>query len=921
MPARIDTLAREFSAGRSPDEIAALVAKVRAQAARLRIINDCPTGLDLACRFDPTVVRTPAIELIATRLKEAVTESSGRLVVSMPPQEGKALDTDTPILTTAGWSTMGDLQVGDEVFHPDGHATRVVGAYQVSRGRQCYQVTTADGRSVIADGEHLWTVQDKRREKSKGPQRARVRSFVWETLTTEQILARGLLRDDRLRSNGSAHRAYAFRLPPQRAVVSKPIDLPIDPYLFGAWLGDGGSRAASLSVGDLDVDEITTLIESTSARIVSKKRWRTAWLVRFSTGAMRDGFESRCRQLGVWGNKHVPDIYLTAGLEQRLALLQGLLDTDGSIFRTQTSSRVEFSSSRKGLAEAVLYLVRSLGWRATIRESAAILNNREVGRRWRVCFTPEQGGYAPFRLRRKADRVQVSQSRAGELHAVSIVSIEPVESRPVRCIRVEREDGLFLAGRDLIATHNTQNLEWLCLWLLIDDPDRRIVFASYSSFLARRSGREVRALIESFGDTIGLSLAGDHSDASDWQVAGRRGGMVSVGVGGSLTGRSAEVLIIDDALRGWQDAYSDTVRGRLHDWWSSVARTRLAPGAPVIVVGTRWHLDDLSGRLIEQGWPALNIPALADGKTPDALDRPAGEWLTSARNRTVAEWLQIAKDAGERPFAALYQGRPAPLGGGIFKSDWFATWRVPEAPAGCLPPTVVVDPADNEGDGDEAGIILATSHPATGRVYILDDLSASMTVARWARVALLTCARRSAPTLAYEKSLSQLPKRIREAWQVLRQQAVALRRTGGDVDAALVRLTRPDDTAEAQEQTATALIEIVSDVDAILAIPDSGPRLKPITARGSKTLRMQLVAPMFETGRAVMVGHHPALEYQASVWQVGQDSPDRCDAMSHACALLSGAGETSLGRSRDRVPTRSTGTRSSSATIPRSVRR
>jgi hypothetical protein len=470
-------------------------------------------------------------------------------------------------------------------------------------------------------------------------------------------------------------------------------------------------------------------------------------------------------------------------------------------------------------------------------------------------------------------------------------------------------------------TGKSLTLRWACFWLLLNDPDTRIVFASYAERLARMSGRIIRSLVETYGEPYGLRLDRSHADAADWQLEGYLGGVYACGTGSSLTGRASSAMVVDDPHPSMQAADSPTQRENVLEWWSSTARTRLAPGASVVGVATRWHHEDLISKFITDGWPSINIPALADGKTPDALNRPVGEYLVTPRGTTPADWEKTRQESGERTWAALHQGSPTPLQGGIFKSDWFATWRVPEAPVGCLPPTVVVDPADNEGDGDEAGIILATSHSATGRVYILDDLSASMTVARWARVALLTCARRDAPTLAWEKSLSQLPKRIREAWQVLRQQALVLRRTGGDIDAALVRLTRPDDTAEAQEQNAEALAEIVEDVDVILAIPDSGPRLKPITARGSKTLRMQLVAPMFETGRAVMVGHHPALEYQASVWQVGQDSPDRCDAMSHACALLSGTSAAPVGRSHDRVPTRSTGTRSSSATIPRSVRR
>lgn len=926
-----------ITAGWSQEQRDAFAMQVQAEAVRNRsLLLECAGPLALACALNPRTVRTPALELVSAELEHATATPGDRVMISVSPQEGKALDTATPILTTAGWSTMGEVRVGDEVFHPDGHPTAVTEAHPVRHDRPCYRVTTTDGRSVVVDGEHLWTVQDRSRRGSAGQPALR------ETVTTDELLARGLLTENGRRANGSPHRAYRFKLPQQHEIVAKPVGLPIDPYLLGVWLGDGTSTSAQLTVGDLDLDETLALVEATGARIVSKRRDHTAWTVRFSTGGLFAGFGALARKLGVWGNKHVPDTYLAAGTEQRLALLQGLLDTDGSIFRTQTSSRVEFTACRRVLAEGVLYLARSLGWRATMRESAARLNGHEVGSRWRVCFTPEQGGHVPFRLRRKADRVQVSQSRAGELHVVSIACIEPVESRPVRCIRVEREDGLFLAGRDLIATHNTTLVRNAVIRALQRRPGSRNVIASYALDLARTSGRAIRGTIDQFGtgardpgsalplpDRLGIQVSADHAAAADWTLRGSGGGLYCVGVGGGLTGRPIDgTLFVDDPVKGRAEADSAAFQTATREWWQAVSETRLAPEASVVIVMTRWSEHDLVGWLLDgdtaDEWRVVNIPALADGQTEDALHRPVGEWMVSARGRTPADWEQKRKRVGETTFASLYQGRPAPLAGGVFKPAWFDTWRVDHAPPGCLPPTVVVDPADNEGDGDEAGIIVATTHPESGKVYLLDDLSAPMTVARWARVALLTCARREAPSLAYEKSLSQLPRRIREAWAGLRQQAVALHRAKGDEVAALARLSRADDSAEAREQTAAALAEIAGDVEKVLAIPESGPRLRPIVARGSKQLRMQLAAPMFETGRAVIVGRLAVFEHQAAVWSPGQDSPDRVDAGVHAVQLLAGGAVTSLGRSDERVPTRSTGSRpgpGGAQRIARSVRR
>lgn len=474
-------------------------------------------------------------------------------------------------------------------------------------------------------------------------------------------------------------------------------------------------------------------------------------------------------------------------------------------------------------------------------------------------------------------------------------------------------------------TGKSLTLRWACVWLLLRDPDTRIVLASYAASLARTSGRIIRSLVETHGAPYGLHLDRSHADASDWQLAGFLGGCYTVGVAGSLTGRASSAMLIDDPHRSQADADSPTIRNNVAEWWSAVARTRLAPGAPVIGVATRWNESDLISTFIAEGWPSVNIPAQADRQTRDSLGRPPGEYLVTPRGTTVADWEKTRKEAGERTWAALYQGRPAPLEGGVFKAGWFDLWRVDELPPGCLPPVVVVDPADNPGSGDEAGIMVGAAHPASGKGYLIDDLSGAMTVGRWTRIALLTCVRRGAPTLAFEKSLSQLTTRIREAWATLHQQATALNVAKGDIEKAVTRLSRADDSDDIRTRLTHEVTEIVDDFGGILALGQTGPRVKPLVAKGSKTARMLLVAPTFETGRMCMVGRHATAEHQAAVWQEGQESPDRVDTMVHLAALLTGiSGVASLSRADGgaRVPTSSTGIRNQrTARIGRSTRR
>lgn len=515
----------------------------------------------------------------------------------------------------------------------------------------------------------------------------------------------------------------------------------------------------------------------------------------------------------------------------------------------------------------------------------------------------------PAHLAARFDPTYV-RTEAGDLIAARIVEA------------MTRYDGRLTVSQPP-QTGKSLTLRWTCVWLLLNDPDTRIVYASYAASLARTSGRIIRSLIETHCEPYGLCLDKSHADAADWQLDGYLGGCYAVGTGGSLTGRASSAMIIDDPHRSQADADSPTMRSNVTEWWSATARTRLAPGAPVIGVATRWHEEDLISTFIADGWPTVNIPAQADGQTPDSLDREIGEYLVTPRGTSVEDWQKTRAEAGERTWASLYQGRPAPIAGGVFKSSWFDLWRVQEPPPGCLPPVVMVDPSDNPGSGDEAGILVGCSHPASGKGYVLDDLSAPMTVGQWARLGLLTCVRRHAPTLAFERSLSQLLTRIREAWATLHQQATALHRTGGDVDAAVDRLVRPDDSPDIQDRILHEVTEIGGDYDGILGFGKSGPTIKTLNVRGSKTARMLLVAPAFETGRMVMVGRHQVVEHQASVWQEGQDSPDRVDALVHLAALLTGiSGVASLGRADDRVPTRSTSrARATNSRITRSTRR
>lgn len=223
------------------------------------------------------------------------------------------------------------------------------------------------------------------------------------------------------------------------------------------------------------------------------------------------------------------------------------------------------------------------------------------------------------------------------------------------------------------------------LWVLTQRPDTRVAIASYQDGVARRWGRAIRDDITTHGPALGLRVRDDLSAQHEWQLDSHDGGVYTTGIGGALTGRPVDLLIIDDPVKGRKDADSQVMRDDAWDWWTDTASTRLAPGAPVILILTRWHEDDLAGRLLaaEDGhlWDVINIPAQADhdpnkGQT-DPLDRQVGEFMRSARGRTLAQWAAIKVRSGARTWASLYQGRPSPEAGDLFHREHWRRYDQP----------------------------------------------------------------------------------------------------------------------------------------------------------------------------------------------------------------------------------------------------
>jgi predicted phage terminase large subunit-like protein len=213
-------------------------------------------------------------------------------------------------------------------------------------------------------------------------------------------------------------------------------------------------------------------------------------------------------------------------------------------------------------------------------------------------------------------------------------------------------------------------LKHYAAWFLGRFPDRSVIIASYNDDLAADFGRAVRAILNAHGkELFGIEIAQDSSAANRFQIANHDGGLYAVGVGGSMTGRGADLLIVDDVVKSDVEALSETTQRRHWNWWRSTAMTRLEPGASIVGIGTRWSVDDLLGRLADSGsFDVVRLPALAEDDDP--LGREPGEALWPDRY-PVETLARIRAEQGGFWWAAMYQGTPEPMTGNMFPRDSF----------------------------------------------------------------------------------------------------------------------------------------------------------------------------------------------------------------------------------------------------------
>ena len=376
------------------------------------------------------------------------------IIVAARPGIGKALALDTPLITPSGWTTMGEVRVGDQLIGADGRPTTVLAATEVMSGRPCFRVEFSDGQVIVADADHQWLTWDSAARKSLGHPAAGARGWPADGRWTGNGAGSGPRCRTTAELAASLYDGAALNhaLPTCEPVQMAAASLPLDPWALGYLLG------AVLEVAGVGSGvEPANLSGSGRVRCPAQDReWamkefdRLGFRVRESASPVeffvQDVGPVWC-SLGLDGTRAIPPVYRTASIEQRAALVQGLMDSDGDV---DTHGRYRFSTTDTGLAEGVRELLASLGCASRLTRRYLSHEGRPRPPVWEVVARSRA---ALARLPRKACSVGSDWHRDHESHY--IVDVRPVPSVPVRCVQVDGPDRLYLAGRSMIPTHNS----------------------------------------------------------------------------------------------------------------------------------------------------------------------------------------------------------------------------------------------------------------------------------------------------------------------------------------------------------------------------------------------------------------------------------------------------------------------------------
>jgi len=591
----------------------------------------------------PTFISGRHHAIMAEAFERVAAGTLKRLIINMPPRH--RLDIKEEIPTTTGWKTVETVETGDYVFAPDGTPVRVMGK-SAQYEEDLYEVKTGDGQVITCDATHLWTVRFGSNDRP------------YQTLSTQEILHK--LETESWRESGN------LPILPSQEAAKYPHrhDLPLTPYMLGVWLGDGSTYGASIGCGRGDQPAMRAQVEAEGYQTTHNPKYQQFNVL---------GTHKVLRERGILHNKHIPEEYLCASVEQRTALLQGLIDTDGDVTK---EGKVTFNNSNERLIDDTLCLLHGLGVKARKTRRQTSYKGKPSQPSFRLMFKMENAA----RLPRKAERCRSMRGNWGR----SIDVCKTTRRGIVQCLEVENTDGLFMAGRGWVVTHNTKSefaSYLLPAWFLGKYPQKKVIQTSHTAELAVGFGRKVRNLFDTdiFHELFpGVALQADSKAAGRWQT-NKGGDYFAIGVGGAVTGKGADVLIIDDPHSEQEAALAEInpdIYDKTYEWYTSGPRQRLQPGGAIVVVMTRWSKRDLTGQVLKSSsqrggneWEVIEFPAIMPSGKPLWPEFWPMEELTALKTELPnSKWM------------AQYQQNPTSDQSAIIKREWWQEWPHDDPP-------------------------------------------------------------------------------------------------------------------------------------------------------------------------------------------------------------------------------------------------
>lgn len=619
------------------------------------------------------------------------------LTISMPKRTGKLLAHDTPVLTPNGFKKHGDLLPGDYVYGVSGKPVKVLARHPDSYA--VYRVKFSNGEELLTSAEHEWLIFDKSRNK-------------YRIMETGEMLQQGLK---------SKSGRWSFLLPKCDPIAMPDKTLSVAPYSLGAWLGDGTTAKPVMTNDHRDLAIVRRMVYDgyPLSNVFVDKNYGT--VVSQFTRKLTDDL----RSVGMCfrdsrKNKHIPEEYFTASFAQRVNLLAGLIDTDGTIDRGK--HRVAISTVLPQLRDDIIRLVSTFGvdcrWFA---EEAKVSSSGVVGRSevYTVTFAPD------FPIPTVLPRKQISMTNLAR--RVSVRSIEALKEPVVgNCITVE--GGLYRAGYTQLLTHNSQTEINFVNMLSGKFPDRSTLMEGTGDDLVKSFYNGCIEYLQSPNEYLFYDVFPDarlvqtNADTKiiNLKNKSRFPTIMCRSIDARQVGLSeaTNALIMDDCVEGREEAKN---RQRLDDKWEVISGDimgRAIEGTPMVFTGTRYSLYDPIGRVQEHAqregwaWRAIEIPAL-DLVTDESnyeYEREGKKVFTTAYFREQRELLSAEQ------FESEFQQQPFEAKGLLFNKDELNYFF--ELPKDRDPDTIIAVGDTAESGSDSTSMPVAKIYGSD--VYIVD---------------------------------------------------------------------------------------------------------------------------------------------------------------------------------------------------------